>query len=138
MVRLAIDAARAADPGATLLVNDFDLSPAYERLIEECLDAGIRIDAIGLQTHMHQGYRGEAWMKEPCRSCPERGRDFGGCRCQAYLLTGDPDGADPVCELSPHHHLVTEAVMRAERDATDLALEEPLVFRDHRGPGGRE
>ena len=61
MVRLAFETARAADPGATLLVNDFDLSPAYERLIEDCLDAGIRIDAIGLQTHMHQGYWGEEW-----------------------------------------------------------------------------
>lgn len=60
-VRLAFDTARAADPGATLLLNDFDLSPAYERLIEDCLAAGIRIDALGLQTHMHQGYKGEQW-----------------------------------------------------------------------------
>lgn len=60
-VRLAVETARAADPGATLLVNDFDLSPDYERLLADCLDAGIRFDAIGLQTHMHQGYRGEAW-----------------------------------------------------------------------------
>ena len=59
MVRLAVETARAANPAATLLVNDFDLSPRYERLIEECLEAGIRIDAIGLQTHMHQGYWGE-------------------------------------------------------------------------------
>jgi GH35 family endo-1,4-beta-xylanase len=59
MVRLVVETARAADPDATLLVNDFDLSPAYERLIEECLDARIRIDALGLQTHMHQGYWGE-------------------------------------------------------------------------------
>jgi PqqA peptide cyclase len=77
-------------------------------------------------------YRGEDWMKEPCRSCPERTRDFGGCRCQAYLLTGDATNADPVCDLSPHHHLVTEAVDRAERRATALAAEHPLVFRDHR------
>src|SRR5262249_38067688 len=60
-------------------------------------------------------FRGEAWMKEPCRSCAERSRDFGGCRCQAYLLTGDAANADPVCELSPHHALVTAAVARAER-----------------------
>ena len=52
-------------------------------------------------------------MKEPCRSCPEKTKDFGGCRCQAYLLTGDAANADPVCDLSPHHHLVTEAVARA-------------------------
>jgi pyrroloquinoline quinone biosynthesis protein E len=81
-------------------------------------------------------FRGEAWMREPCRSCPERGRDFGGCRCQAYLLTGDAANTDPVCDLSPHHHLVTEAVMRAERmggaPAGAPAREQPLVFRDHR------
>src|SRR6185312_974682 len=83
-------------------------------------------------------FRGQSWMKEPCRSCPERGRDFGGCRCQAYLLTGDPDNADPVCELSPHHHVVTEAVMRAERNVSTLPLEKPLVFRDYRRSGSRE
>ena len=59
-------------------------------------------------------FRGDAWMKEPCRSCPESEKDFGGCRCQAYLLTGDAANADPVCDMSPHHHLVTEAVARAE------------------------
>ena len=59
MVRLAFEEARAADPTATLHLNDFDLSPAYERLIEDVLAAGIRLDGIGLQTHMHQGYRGE-------------------------------------------------------------------------------
>ncbi|ROS26006.1 endo-1,4-beta-xylanase [Cellulomonas sp. PhB150] len=59
MVRLAFSSARSADPHARLVLNDFDLGPDYERLIEECLAAGIAIDAIGLQTHMHQGYRGE-------------------------------------------------------------------------------
>ena len=58
-IRQTFDEARAADPGATLLLNDFDLSSAYECLIEGCLEAGIRIDALGLQTHMHQGYWGE-------------------------------------------------------------------------------
>jgi len=81
-------------------------------------------------------YRGEDWMREPCRSCPERARDFGGCRCQAYLLTGDPANADPVCDLSPHHHLVTEAVERASGRGPRLPAERPLVFRDHRPDGG--
>jgi GH35 family endo-1,4-beta-xylanase len=58
MVRLAFEAAREANPAARLVLNDFDLSADYERLIEECLAAGITIDALGLQTHMHQGYRG--------------------------------------------------------------------------------
>ena len=70
-------------------------------------------------------FRGDAWMKEPCRSCPEKAKDFGGCRCQAYLLTGDAANADPVCDLSPHHHLVTEAVARADRPPV---VEKPLLF----------
>jgi pyrroloquinoline quinone biosynthesis protein E len=69
-------------------------------------------------------FRGDAWMKEPCRSCPEKTKDFGGCRCQAYLLTGDAANADPVCDKSPHHHLVTEAVAQTN--------EKPLRFRDRR------
>jgi len=81
-------------------------------------------------------FRGDAWMKEPCRSCPEKTRDFGGCRCQAYLLTGDAANADPVCDLSPHHHLVAEAVARAERPAAAAPqldpTEKPLVFRTAR------
>lgn len=64
MVRLAFETAREANPNARLVLNDFDLSPAYEHLIEECLSAGIRIDALGLQTHMHQGFRGERQISE--------------------------------------------------------------------------
>jgi len=59
MVRLAFETARAANPRATLLLNDFDLSERYAHLIDDCLAAGIRIDALGLQSHMHQGYWGE-------------------------------------------------------------------------------
>jgi pyrroloquinoline quinone biosynthesis protein E len=79
-------------------------------------------------------FRGDSWMKEPCRSCPEKAKDFGGCRCQAYLMTGDPANADPVCSLSPHHHLVTEAVARAERPQPESPAikERPLIFRDAR------
>jgi endo-1,4-beta-xylanase len=58
IIRMTFDAARAANPRATLLLNDFDLSAAFECLIEGCLEAGIRIDALGLQSHMHQGYWG--------------------------------------------------------------------------------
>ncbi|QJA00578.1 1,4-beta-xylanase [Leifsonia sp. PS1209] len=59
MIRMAFEEARAANPNVKLLLNDFDLSTAYECLIEGVLEAGIPIDAIGLQTHMHQGYWGE-------------------------------------------------------------------------------
>jgi pyrroloquinoline quinone biosynthesis protein E len=57
-------------------------------------------------------FRGTEWMPEPCLSCPQREIDFGGCRCQAALLTGDPVNTDPVCEFSPYHKLVREAVER--------------------------
>jgi pyrroloquinoline quinone biosynthesis protein E len=72
-------------------------------------------------------YRGDAWMQEPCRTCPEKARDFGGCRCQAYLLTGDATNADPACDLSPHHHVIEEAVLRAEKPPPDVRK---IVFRN--------
>jgi PqqA peptide cyclase len=53
-------------------------------------------------------FRGTDFLPEPCRSCERRHIDFGGCRCQAFALTGDASATDPVCHLSPHHHLVEE------------------------------
>ncbi|MDB5599864.1 MAG: pyrroloquinoline quinone biosynthesis protein PqqE [Xanthobacteraceae bacterium] len=53
-------------------------------------------------------FRGTDWMQEPCRSCARREVDFGGCRCQAFALTGDARATDPVCHLSPHHAHVGE------------------------------
>ena len=64
MIKLAFDEARQANPSATLLINDFNLGPDYAQVLTEALDAGAHIDAIGLQTHMHQGYRGEAAVLE--------------------------------------------------------------------------
>ncbi len=71
-------------------------------------------------------FRGDHWMPEPCRSCPEKATDLGGCRCQAYLLTGDVAATDPVCDKSPRHDLVREIVAPANMAAT---CEQPLVFR---------
>lgn len=59
-------------------------------------------------------YRGFDWMPEPCRGCPEKTRDFGGCRCQAYQLTGEAGATDPACELAPRHDVVLAARQRAE------------------------
>ena len=87
------------------------------------------LDAIWYGSEGFNRYRGDTWMKEPCRSCPEKAKDFGGCRCQAFLLTGDPANADPVCDLSPHHHLVTDAVARVR--VADVEAR-PIVFRDDR------
>ena len=65
-----------------------------------------------------RAYRGDDWMQEPCRSCDRKGRDFGGCRCQAMALTGDAAATDPVCVKSPQRAAVVAA---AERDAQDAA-----------------
>ena len=98
----------------------------------------VRTDSVKSVWHDSEAFnhfRGTDWMKEPCRSCPEKTRDFGGCRCQAYLLTGDAANADPVCDLSPHHHLVTEAVAAADTPVSNRdreVAEKSLVFRDHR------
>ncbi len=61
-------------------------------------------------------FRGEDWMPEPCRSCDRHTEDFGGCRCQALLLTGDPTATDPACSLAPKHHLVEAAVLEANSE----------------------
>jgi pyrroloquinoline quinone biosynthesis protein E len=74
-------------------------------------------------------FRGFDWMREPCRHCPEREKDFGGCRCQAFLLTGDAANADPVCDLSPHHQSVLDAIDRTARVPTEAGVA-PLVFRN--------
>ena len=84
---------------------------------------GIRFDNVREQTldwiwrssEAFQKFRGEEWMPEPCRSCDRRTEDFGGCRCQAFLLTGDASATDPVCELAPLHQLIVDAV---REDAT--------------------
>ncbi len=59
---------------------------------------------------MFNRFRGSAWMPEPCRSCPRQAVDFGGCRCQAFQLTGDAAVTDPVCELSLDHAMITNVV----------------------------
>lgn len=60
-----------------------------------------------------EAYRGTEWMNGPCSGCPRREVDFGGCRCQAFALTGDASRTDPACGLSPDHHLITELVESA-------------------------
>lgn len=69
-------------------------------------------------------YRGDSWMKPPCRSCDERHKDFGGCRCQAFLITGDATETDPVCSKSAHHHKVVQVVKNAPTRRNI-----PIVFR---------
>ncbi len=65
-------------------------------------------------------FRGYDWMPEPCRSCDEKERDFGGCRCQAFMLTGDAANADPVCSKSAHHGKILAAREQADHGALGL------------------
>ncbi|MGH3870997.1 MAG: pyrroloquinoline quinone biosynthesis protein PqqE [Pseudonocardiaceae bacterium] len=90
--------------------------------------AGLGIDNVrerSLSTIWHHSaaftrFRGSEWMVQPCRSCPRKEIDFGGCRCQAFQLTGDAARADPVCQLSPDHHLIRRFV-----DATGPGPQQP-------------
>lgn len=70
-----------------------------DRSVEECF-----LEAPGMRA-----YRGTEWMSEPCKSCPKREVDFGGCRCQAYRLLGDASLTDPACSLSPGHEKIVSA-----------------------------
>ena len=75
-------------------------------------------------------YRGDNWMKEPCRTCPEKEKDLGGCRCQAYMLTGEAANADPVCDKSDMHHRITKATDYAQVPDALRTTVKPLIFRD--------
>ncbi|MBD1556717.1 pyrroloquinoline quinone biosynthesis protein PqqE [Vibrio sp. S9_S30] len=68
---------------------------------------------IWYESESFNAFRGFEWMEEPCKSCDEKELDFGGCRCQAMLLTGNAAATDPVCNKSPHHHKITEAILQA-------------------------
>ncbi len=73
-------------------------------------------------------FRGFDWMKEPCRSCDEKEKDFGGCRCQAYMLTGDARNADPVCSKSQFHDKITSA--RRTDEALKQQLDSEFIYRN--------
>ncbi len=87
------------------------------------------LDWIWHESEAFTRFRGDAWMPEPCRSCPRKAQDFGGCRCQAFLVAGDAALTDPVCSLAPHRPLIDAAIAAAERAA---ALEQPAAAWTYR------
>ncbi len=87
------------------------------------------ISDIWLESKAFNFFRGNEWMQEPCRSCDEKDKDFGGCRCQAYILTGDVYKTDPVCSKSPDKQVIQEAIDSARKSALS-ADEKPLIFRN--------
>jgi PqqA peptide cyclase len=95
--------------------------------------ASVREDSLAhiwTESPVFQSFRGTDWMPDPCRSCDRREIDFGGCRCQAFQLTGDAARTDPVCHLSPDHELVEEAVRAA--NAGERPRDPVLIPRPHR------
>jgi pyrroloquinoline quinone biosynthesis protein E len=88
-----------------------------ERSVEELWTSSTGIEA----------FRGEDWMPEPCKTCDRRTVDFGGCRCQAFHLTGNASVTDPACKLSSDHRLIEVARHEA-------ASEPPLVPFRYRWP----
>ena len=73
------------------------------------------LERIWNDSPLFRAFRGDDWMQEPCRSCERKSVDFGGCRCQAFHLTGDATVTDPTCALSRDHHLVEDARAHAEQ-----------------------
>ncbi len=98
--------------------------------------ANVRVDPlerIWEQSPVMMAFRGTDWMPEPCRSCERREQDFGGCRCQAFQLTGDAARTDPVCHLSPDHAVVADVIAAANTvGPADQPTSLQLVPRPHR------
>jgi pyrroloquinoline quinone biosynthesis protein E len=94
--------------------------PTASSAIPDLHFENVRAQSLGWiwrESESFNKFRGTAWMPLPCRDCPERERDFGGCRCQAALLTGSASNTDPVCDLSSHRHLIEEVIGQANRFA---------------------
>ncbi|MBU2580643.1 MAG: pyrroloquinoline quinone biosynthesis protein PqqE [Alphaproteobacteria bacterium] len=101
------------------------------RLIKDIEFPNVRqhgLDWIWRESPAFRRFRGDDWMKEPCRSCDDREKDFGGCRCQAFLLTGDAANTDPVCSKSPHRHLIDDILVEAE-NRQERAGADALIMR---------
>ncbi|MHB0777158.1 pyrroloquinoline quinone biosynthesis protein PqqE [Halomonas sp. WWR20] len=88
------------------------------------------LNSIWYESFAFNRFRGDAWMPAPCRDCDERHKDYGGCRCQAFLLTGDPAATDPVCALSPEHGLIEAARHEAAQDSRGVAELTPRNARE--------
>jgi len=87
---------------------------------------GTSLREIWYESDAFNRFRGNSWMREPCRSCPEQAKDFGGCRCQAYLFTGEAENCDPVCSKSPNRDLVEAAIVEAQGQRETRV--HPVVF----------
>lgn len=108
-----------------------DVLPCHSaRVLPNMVFPNVKANGLGWvwqESPAFNKYRGDDWMKEPCRSCDEKHKDLGGCRCQAFLLSGDAEAADPVCTKSPHRHLIDEAIANAQKPYLQA---QPIFFRN--------
>jgi pyrroloquinoline quinone biosynthesis protein E len=106
-------------------IGDVLPCPTASSAIPDLIFENVRtraLDWIWRESESFNRFRGTEWMPEPCQSCPQREIDFGGCRCQAALLTGNAANTDPVCELSPNR-VTVNAVLRDINSSSDHARE---------------
>jgi pyrroloquinoline quinone biosynthesis protein E len=114
-----------APDGAALPCHNARSLPGME--LPNVKDASI--EWIWRESRAFNLFRGDDWMQEPCRSCPEKAIDFGGCRCQAAMLAGDARAADPVCSKSPQRGRVDAIIFQAAHKAVPDMETKPIVFR---------
>ena len=112
----------------TVTPDGFVLPCPEARIIDNIEFENIRehdLDWIWRESESFNLYRGDSWMQEPCKSCEYKEIDFGGCRCQAFALTGDAARTDPVCSLSNDHYLIGNFV----KSASDKVEPEKKYYR---------
>jgi pyrroloquinoline quinone biosynthesis protein E len=114
-----------APDGAALPCHNARSLPGME--LPNVKDASI--EWIWRESRAFNLFRGDDWMQEPCRSCPEKAIDFGGCRCQAAMLAGDARAADPVCSKSPQRGRVDAIIFQAAHKAVPDMETKPILFR---------
>jgi pyrroloquinoline quinone biosynthesis protein E len=113
-----------------IVTADGDVLPCHSaRVLPNMKFPNVKDSELGFawyESPAFNKYRGDSWMKEPCRTCPEKENDLGGCRCQAFLISGDAEGADPVCDKSPGRPLIEKAIVDAQKGELQA---QPIVFR---------
>jgi pyrroloquinoline quinone biosynthesis protein E len=120
------------------IAPDGSALPCQEAQVMEGVDfPNVRDNDLGWiwrESPAFEMYRGDAWMKKPCSDCDEKEKDFGGCRCQAYLLTGDATNTDPACSKSRHFDIIQSAVAAARITS---GPQMPLVMRSRGAINGK-
>jgi pyrroloquinoline quinone biosynthesis protein E len=121
-----------------LITPEGDVLPCHAaKILPGMSFENVQTRSLGLiwrESDSFRKFRGEDWMPEPCRSCDRRTQDFGGCRCQALLLAGDPAATDPVCSLSPRRDIVDRILSEANAPAIAAApAKSEWIYRQNPG-----